>query len=476
MDWFAVDKEGLARLLERKGKASAVLELIQNAWDEEGVTEVNVTLHDSPSRGRSLLIVEDDAPDGFADLTHAFTLFAPSGKVTDAAKRGRFNLGEKLVLAICDSATVVSTRGGWDFTAEGRKRLRKVRARGSRIEAIIRLTATERAEVFRLIESLLPPEGITTFLNGVPLSQREPVRTFSAFLPTEIADFDGILRRTRRRTQVRLFEPVLDETPHLYEMGIPVVEVEGRWHIDIAQKVPLTFERDNVTPAYQREVRVAVLNNTWDLLDAEEATSGWVKEASSDDRADERAVEHVFRQRFGEKAVAYDPSDPEANKEAMLHGYTVVHGGSLSKDEWTQARRAGALKPAGQVTPTRKPEFAADGKPPMDPADYTPGIRRVVAYSEAIGECLLGKSITVQVHSTTQYFAAAYGHGVLTFNLMRLGHRWFNDPNQHAVDALLLHEFAHDRVSDHLSEAFHDEVCRLGALLREVDFRLGAFR
>jgi 3-(3-hydroxy-phenyl)propionate hydroxylase len=32
-----------------------------------------------------------------SDLTHAFTLFAESAKKGDAEKRGRFNLGEKLV-------------------------------------------------------------------------------------------------------------------------------------------------------------------------------------------------------------------------------------------------------------------------------------------------------------------------------------------------------------------------------------------
>jgi hypothetical protein len=87
-DWFSVDKEGLAKLLERKGKASAVLELIQNAWDEKGVTQVTITLTEAGVRGRSHLVVEDDAPDGFHDMTHINTLFAPSAKVTDATKRG----------------------------------------------------------------------------------------------------------------------------------------------------------------------------------------------------------------------------------------------------------------------------------------------------------------------------------------------------------------------------------------------------
>ncbi len=109
-EWFAVDRKGLAQILERRGKAFAVLELLSNAWDQN-VTTVDVTLEPTAKRATYQLVVTDDDPDGFADLTHAFTLFAPSIKKGDAEKRGRFNLGEKLVLALCDEATIASTTG-----------------------------------------------------------------------------------------------------------------------------------------------------------------------------------------------------------------------------------------------------------------------------------------------------------------------------------------------------------------------------
>lgn len=466
MDWFAVDKDGLARLMERKGKASVILELLQNSWDETGTTEVDVRLEAHDLRGHSLLTVTDNAPNGFSDLTHAFTLFAPSKKVHDATKAGRFNMGDKQVLALCRTATVVSTRGGYEFTQGGRRALRRRREAGSEFTAVIRLNAAERDEVAALIATLIPPAGITTTFNGAPLVRREPVREFTTTLRTEIADDDGVLRPTRRQTQVRLYDPAGVETPHIYELGIPVVEHDGRWHIDIGQKVPLSFERNNVTPAYLRELRVAVLNATADLLTSEDTATTWVKDAASDTRADAAAVEQVVTKRFGAKAVAYDPSDPEANAEAVLQGYTLVHGRTLSKDEWAQARRAGALKPAGQVTPSRKAKFAADGKPPTPRENWTPGMERVAIYATALAKDLLGVDLDVQFHSTPQYFAAAFGDTQLTFNMMRLGHRWFNEPDPQAVDALLIHEFAHHRVSDHLSEAFHDECCRLGAALR----------
>lgn len=472
MDWYAVDKEGLARLMSRKGKASVILELIQNSWDEDGTTEVDIRLEPDTLRGHSRLVVTDNAPDGFADLSHAFTLFAPSKKVHDATKAGRFNMGDKQVLALCRTATVVSTRGGYEFSEAGRRSLRRRRDVGSEFSAVVRLNATERDEVAALVRTLIPPAHIATTFNGVALTAREPVRTFTTTLRTEIADDEGVLRPTRRQCEVRLYDPVGEETPHIYELGIPVVSHDGRWHVNVTQKVPLSFERNNVTPAYLRELRVAVLNATADLLTSEDTASTWVKDAASDDRADAAAVEQVVTKRFGEKVVAFDPSDPEANAEAVLQGYTVVHGRTLSKDEWAQARRAGALKPAGQVTPSRKARFSANGTPPTPRESWTPGMVRVADYAQALAKELLDIDLHVEFHSTTQYFSAAFGDQSLTFNLMRLGHRWFNEPDQHAVDALLIHEFAHHRVSDHLSERFHDECCRLGARLRDVAVRL----
>src|SRR5207253_6184820 len=95
--WFNVDKQGLGRQAEEQGKARLVGELIQNGLDEPGVTRIDVTLALVPGLNQADLTVEDDAPEGFHDLTHAYTLFAPSRKRTNPEARGRFNLGDKLV-------------------------------------------------------------------------------------------------------------------------------------------------------------------------------------------------------------------------------------------------------------------------------------------------------------------------------------------------------------------------------------------
>ena len=129
-----------------------------------------------------------------------------------------------------------------------------------------------------------------------------------------------MLRKTTRRTQVYVYEPLSGETATLYEMGIPVVETGDRYHVDVQQKVPLNMDRDNVTPAYLRAIRVAVLNATHhDRLDDANSTT-WVREACSDERVETEAVKTAMTLRFGDNAVRYDPSDPEANKRSVAEG------------------------------------------------------------------------------------------------------------------------------------------------------------
>ena len=56
----------------------------------------------------------------------------------------------------------------------------------------------------------------------------------------------------------------------------------------------------------------------------------------------------------------------------------------------------------------------------------------------------------------------------MTLNVGRLGWKALTARTSSAFIALLdlfLHEFAHERVSDHLSDDFHTECCRLGAKL-----------
>lgn len=471
--WFDVNREGLGAILERRGKEFAVLELVSNGLDT-GATQVTVTLEEAEKRGYSVLIVEDDDPDGFKDLTHAYTLFAPSDKKAEKhlGKRGRFNLGEKLVLSLCESAAVYSTTGAVKFDAKGRTVLKAKRSSGSVFTAVIRLGAEDRRSVARAMRSLIVPADCKVVYNGEELPQRTPVKTFNLSLETEIADEEGILRRVTRKTEVRLYDPLPDETASIYELGIPVVECSDRWHADIQQKVPLSLERDNVPPAYLRKLRTAIANEMYPTITTEDANSVWAREALGSPDVSEAAATKLITERFGEKVVSFDPNDLEANKVAVAAGFSVIHGRNLAKSEWENVRKFDLVKPAGTVTPSNAMvELKAEGKPPMPPEKWTEDMCRVAKYSQLMAQHLLGHSVEVVFHNLpTETYAAAYAErtSLLIFNVGRLGYKWFANSNESAIDSLLLHELAHDAVSDHLDHGFHQAICDLGARLKKV--------
>src|SRR5947209_3736709 len=399
--WFDVSKEGLGKQAEEQSKGRLVGELIQNALDEAGVTRIDVTLALVPGRPLADLTVEDDSPEGFRDLSHAYTLFAESYKRTNPEQRGQYNLGEKMVLAVCESASISTTKGTVIFDpTEGRiEKPRQKRERGSVFQGTIRMTREEYPEVCDYLRSLLLPEGIVVTFNGDRLLPRKPLRTFETSLETLVADDQGVMRSRVRKTQVAIFEAMPGEVPSLYEMGLPVVETADRWHVNIGQKCPLNRDRDNVKPSFLQAVRVAVLNAAHFLLATEEeATAAWCKLAGSDQRCSDEAIKHLVRLRFGEKVAAPDPSDIEAMKRFQSEGGTIVVG--LSKGEWSNVRRSGAVLPAGQICPTAKPysdDPNAKGVTIIPEEKWTEGMRTIAAYAVFLARELMGVSLVVSV-------------------------------------------------------------------------------
>lgn len=474
-DWFDIDRRGLAAIAGRHGVASLVFELYQNAVDEK-VTSVKIALP-RPEHRKSRLEVEDDSPEGFQDLTHAWTLFAPSSKRSDPGKRGRFNLGEKLVLASCIRAEVSTTTGTVTFDEDGRKVDRKRRReRGSVFSGEVRMTVAEWEEACLAVRSLLPPAGVEVAFNGEALPRREPQLSFETTLPTEILKVDGegneVMRRTERKTTVSLVEPAEGERPMLYELGIPVVELpDDRWHVDVGQKVPLALDRRSVTAGWLRTLRVAVLNAAHPLVKGESAASSWVKDATDDPRCSDDAIKHVITEQYGDKVASYDPRDPESKSRAQSMGWEVLHGSVLSKGQWDNLRRAGAVVPASKVAPTRPESFEA----PVS-AEVTPGMEAIARYSREVARRILKIDLEVDfLDNPDARTVADYGGGgspgkrrTLRYNVGRLGAKFFERGATEEVNRLLIHELAHERGSNHLTHDYHAGLEEVGAGLVRI--------
>jgi len=470
--WFDVDKSGLGRQAEEQGKGRLVGELIQNALDEAGVTKIDVSLALVPGEAHADLTVEDDSPEGFHDLTHAYTLFAPSNKRGNPEQRGQFNLGEKMVLAVCESARIATTKGTVIFDPEqGRIEKDEKRDRGSVFQGRMKMTDQEYSHVCDYVRSLLLPDSIVVNFNGDQVLPRKPIHTFTASLETQIADDKGVMRPTTRKAQISLYEPLPGEAPALYEMGLPIVDTGDKWHVSVGQKVPLNKDRNNVPPRYLRTVRTLLLNEMHDRLDQDDANADWVRQAGSDPNCSEEAIKKVLYLRFGEKRAAFDPNDPEANKNWVAKGGTLVYGPMLNGQEWKNAKAAGAIQSAGKLCPTPKPysqEKDAENVTVIPPERWTEGMKRIAGYAVFLGKELMDVPVTVTFVNTTNHFLACYGPGDLHFNLFRLGHKWFEQGITEEVDRLLIHEFGHQYSGDHLSEEYHDALCMLGAKLKKL--------
>jgi hypothetical protein len=330
---------------------------------------------------------------------------------------------------------------------------------------------------------MIPPRNVATRINGEPLPPREPLASIRATLPTEFAGADGVLRRSARQTVIEVYEPRAGETPTLYEMGLPVVETDDRYHYSVQMRVPLSMDRDSVTPGYLAQVRAVVLEHMADQLDEQDVNETWVKDAMQTHGADlpGSVVERVLDLRFGDRRVAFDPSDIESNSRAVAAGYTVVYGSQMSREEWDAARRTGTLPPAGRVTPTPQP-FTEGGKPLqlIERGEQTPAMKSFVAYIERIGSRLIASDLPHDMPAAFREglsccltadrgwrFAAAYEDRHLIVNWSHIGKAW-TAGNRYRVNDLLLHEIAHHLGSSHLSEAYYMALSHFGAKLTEL--------
>jgi len=477
-NWFEVDRKGLAKLLSRRGKEFILYELVSNSWDEPGVTRVDVTVKQVHANVVEIT-VEDDAPLGFSSLANAFTLFAESGKKSNATQRGRFNLGEKLVLAASEHVCISTTKGTLYFDSEGRRASKNKRETGSKISCWVKVTEQEYRDMLAKANLLLQHENIVTIINGEPLAPRIAIGATMATLQTEIADADGFLRRSNRTTTIEAYRVRDGETAMIYELGVPVSPTGDKWHYNIKQKVPLALDRADIPAAFVKAVRVAVFSILHDKLTPEDANAEWIEVAANDPHCDQAAMKTYMELRFGGKRVSYDASDPEANKIATSQGYTVVTGSMMGKTAWANAREAEAIKPAGKVTPSARVWSGEDD--PNAPAftdwipesRWTEGMRDIEGFARTMAMKVLNKDIEVKFCSTHHHKAAAsYGPSCgLVFNKLKLGNAWFERGINQQVVALLIHEFGHEYSSDHLSEEYYEALCTIGAKMFDLGKR-----
>lgn len=475
-DWFVTHKEGFRqiheRLVERRGFGLIGYELYQNVRDTEA-TVCNFSIKKVEGKPRAIITCEDNGP-GFRRLSDAWTMFAPSEKKHNPELAGRFNIGEKVVLSFAYEATIHTTSGTVVFDSKGRQEYpRRKRENGTLFQAELACTAERYEQILAAMNMIIVKPELQLFVNDEEIAHREPIHMFETMLRTEIGD---TLRPTVRRARVELYPVSADEVPTLYELGIPVVETGDKYHVSVCQKVPLNSERDNVTPAYLQAIRVATFNEMHRLITPDDVDADWVNQAASDDDCSDDAAETFRLRKYGEKSVVSDPTNPEADAEAVSHGYVLIPSRGLTPGQRNNLYRAGTLRTSSKEFPSAgKGAYSDDpnAKPVkvLDESYLTDGMRHIRDYTVELGRRLLGKKVVVRFVHTTNPFGGCYGRGHLEkghfdYNVFRLGKDWFAHGVTEKVDDLIIHEFGHDFESNHLCEGYYSALTMLGAKLK----------
>ena len=448
-NWFSVSKEGLKQLQLGKPKHYVARELVQNAWDEN----IKVCKFVSEwKNGITFISVEDDSPEGFRNLKDAFTLFAPTYKRANPEKRGRFNLGEKQALAICDKAKIETTKGTVLFEKTGRKQSTKKRDAGSKVSVELKMSKNEYDEMLETVKNYLVPENIEFLVNGDKIMYSKPFKTIRVSLPTEIEE-NGVLKKTLRMSEVNILKT--DEKSFLYEMGIPVVETECQFRIDVQQKVPLSIDRDSVPHSYISILYAEVLNATYEEVDEINSSQVWVREATGHKRINPDAVKAIVNKRYGEKVVVANPFDKNSIDDAIAAGYKVITGNELSKEEWTNIRKNEVIKTSS--------DLFGSGITSSEPYEADENMKTVAELAKKIAKKCLGIVIRVEF-AKWDGVAAQYGNRVLTFNVKSLGKTFFNPSLSARTLDIIIHEIAHEK-GQHTEKEYQNAITRIAGEL-----------
>jgi len=472
MDILKVDTKGFSKLLCENGIDWIPRELLQNAWDQN-VTEVNMTI-ESVGHGRGKIVITDDDPDGFADLTHSFTLFAESGKKVDPTLRGRFNMGEKQVIAYCietgGEVEIITTSGGYHFSkAKGRTKLRRTTNKGSQITCTFRASKPTLTTMIESINGFIPPHGFPTYINGTELPTRKPYAKVTESLPTVITNDEGELTHSSRKTRVELHRAAEGDTSMIYEMGIPIVENPTPYHVNVGQKVPLNYKRDSVTPAYLRKILTIVGNLAAKDLSSEEVRESWVGKALETMKP--TAVKTVFKTKHGDKVAKHNPNEPESSAAAAADGHEILYGGAYSKAAWDNIKGSVKIPTATDLFPEATIEYGSGPIVNIPRNKWTPNMVTLAEYTEWLHEQIHEESICVDWHNDPRGHRAVYGPSVgLAFNKRSLGKRWIDaavqsrEGFQDYLD-ICVHEFAHRYGSSHYSDEFYQGCTKVGSKL-----------
>jgi hypothetical protein len=466
---FEVDAEGWRESNAGRPAAHLVRELIQNVFDEKA-TQLDVQVEWVATEGARILVV-DDVEGGIRDPSLIFTIWK-SDKQDSPTKRGRMGRGLKELIAVADH-TLIVTQGGpaLEFTRHRggnweRTSPRKVRPeKGTRVTAEVGAWRKRDVDaVVGYLRQMRPPPGLTFTVNGQVVERVEASERHELRLPTVVFVDEGSGRAARERTAetaVELFaEPGAMAASWLYEMGIPVEEIDFPLSVDVGQRVPLREKRDTVTEAYRRELFAKLLNLRIGQLAPEQLRDSFVLTAA-------QGARHLTEETKRKVADAWTEGRAFASTSGDFQHATGQHIPAMQLRKLPQAVRD-LVREVG--TDVRQVMAERESAACVRVAEVNMTVAqeqliRVFAWIAAG----INRPCSMHIYDGRPGCSADFSRSSRTLRLFRenLGDAWFERPLGAAQLGLLIHELGHWSANEgdaHGMEFHSDVECVGGAI------------
>ena len=466
---FEIDDEGFREQCMDIPPYRLCNDMMQNCIDEESITKFTFNISKTKSTAWEVRI-EDDGK-GFKKPSDSYTLYGNSYKRKDPTKIGQFNLGEKQFFAVCIEGEITTKDLKVVFPLTGGRIETKLDTphKGTSIRATFDWNQSEVNEILDSLNSVIIGQNQTFLVNGKPVQQKELIKSFKCTLKCPVENENKRMVQIERETEVELYKVKEGKKAWLYEIGIPVCELEGNieWHVNVKQKVPQTHSRDVISEAYLKRLYGNILNNAVQLISEDHASSTFVQIGMKS--AKPEVAREVFKKVYDTEDVYIgSQTDWRANEKA------IKSGGQLIKDKWLDGEARNHLQDVGVISRASE-TFGTDygDTEKIEPNEDMVWFQRVTTeiMVDTVGDDFPIYFVKSKEVTDGAWLRDVFGQHSLTFNTSRLGKSFFKEYKQKQIE-LTIHELAHYKagVKDgmaHLSNDFIDETIRIGAMIGE---------
>lgn len=461
---FDIDTRGFMLQMMELKPFRIVQEIISNSFDEDSVSKISCEIKAASPRIIEIRI-EDDG-DGFIDISEAYTLFARSKKRNNPKKRGRFNLGEKQFFAIAKDGFIESGSTRIDFKEDTRTTTEIPKRKGVLIFGRMQWKSEEIVDILRTLGKLMVPEDKILEINNTKVKSRKSIRTIkNVILPTVAEGENYVLTRVDRPTEIILYKVEANEKPWLYELGIPVQELDMGvlWHLDVQQKIHMPPTRTNVSSSYLKKLHIHLVNNTYDLLNAEESVNKFVSNGLSG--ATKQSFDGIMLKRYGTTNISVESSvDYRANEKALESGAVFLRNGDLDGETRRHGEELGSIYYAGEKFQT-KFTFGSGGT--VKESDQTRFVRKVI---QMVALDTIQTEIAVEFADEPDTDeVASLGMLGMRINLSKISLKEWNEFSARVV-GVVIHELSHQKYGNndghaHFSHDYLHELQRIAGIV-----------